>query len=119
MLNTKEIYERVSAHLLTQQAVSEDENGTCRLHGNNKRRCAIGSLIRDDVYRPEIEGVGISYYQNTCDGALLQALYASDVNIYDETIIELLTELEEVHDNANVEEWPALLTMIGRRHALI
>lgn len=119
MLNTKEIYERVSAHLLTQQAVSEDENGTCRLHGDNGRQCAIGSLIHDEVYRPEIEGVGISYYQNTCDGALLQALYASDVNVYDETIIELLTELEEVHDNAQVDEWPALLTMIGRRHALI
>jgi hypothetical protein len=119
MLNTKEIYERVSAHLLTQQAVSEDENGTCRLHGNNQRQCAIGSLIRDDVYRPEIEGVGISYYQNTFDGTLLRALYASDVNIYDETIIELLTELEEVHDSAHVDEWPALLTMIGRRHALI
>jgi len=119
MLNTKEIYERVSTHLLMQRAVSEDENGTCRLHGNNERQCAIGSLIRNDVYSPDIEGLGISYYQHTCDGALLRALYASDINIYDKTIVELLTELEEVHDNAHVDEWPALLTMIGRRHALI
>jgi len=43
-------YERVSAHLLTQRAVSEDENGSCRLRGGDGRKCAIGSLIRDDLY---------------------------------------------------------------------
>jgi hypothetical protein len=39
--------------------------------------------------------------------------------IYERVNVHLLTELEEVHDNAHVDEWPALLTMIGRRHALI
>ena len=119
MLSAKEIYERVSAHLLRQRAVSEDENGSCRLRGSDGRKCAIGSLIRDDLYCNDIEGVGIAYYRHARDGALLRALYASNVDIYDDQIVELLTELEELHDNAHVDEWPALLTMIGRRHALI
>ena len=118
MLSAKEIYERVSAHLLAQRAVSEDENGSCRLRGGG-RKCAIGSLIHDDLYCSDIEGVGIAYYQNSRDGALLRALLASGVDIYNEHIVKLLMELEELHDNTHVDEWPQLLAALGRRHAVI
>ncbi|EKS68981.1 hypothetical protein BURK_028165 [Burkholderia sp. SJ98] len=119
MLSPKDIYERVSEHLLTQRAVSEDDNGSCRLRSPEGRKCAIGSLVRDDVYEPELEGVGISYYRHARDGGLLRALYASKVNAYDPNIIDLLIELEEVHDYAEIEEWPALLAALGRRHAFV
>lgn len=119
MLSAKEIYERVSAHLLAQRAVSEDENGSCRLRGGEGRKCAIGSLIRDDLYRSDIEGVGIAYYRHVRDGALLRALYASNVDVYDDQIIELLLELEELHDNTHVDEWPQLLAALGQRRAVI
>jgi hypothetical protein len=113
MLSEQEIYERVSAHLLTQRTVSEDNNGTCRLRSKDGRRCAIGSLISDEVYRPNIEGIGISYYQHASDGALLQMFYASNVNAYDQEIMALLIELEAVHDDAGVTEWQTLLLDIG------
>lgn len=119
MLSTKDIYERVKAHLLAQRAVSEDENGSCRLRSSDGRKCAIGSLVADDVYRPEIEGIGISYYQHAKDGTLLRALYASEVDAYNPEIIELLIELEEVHDDFGVEQWPQLLDRVGQRHAFV
>ncbi|SAL12808.1 hypothetical protein AWB70_00380 [Caballeronia cordobensis] len=119
MLSPKDIYERVSEHLLTQRAVSEDDNGSCRLRSPEGRKCAIGSLVRDDVYRPELEGVGISYYRHAQDGTLLRALYASQVNAYDPNIIDLLIELEEVHDYAEIDEWPELLAALGKRHAFV
>lgn len=119
MLSPKDIYERVSEHLLTQRAVSEDDNGSCRLRSPEGRKCAIGSLVRDDVYRPELEGVGISYYRHAQDGTLLRALYASQVNAYDPNIIDLLIELEEVHDYAEIGEWPELLAALGKRHAFV
>jgi hypothetical protein len=119
MLSAREVYERVRGHLLTQRAVSEDENGSCRLRGDDGRKCAIGSLIRDDLYCSDIEGVGIAYYQNSRDGALLRALLASGVDIYNEHIVKLLMELEELHDNTHVDEWPQLLAALGRRHAVI
>ena len=119
MLTARDIYERVSNHLLTQRAVSEDENGSCRLRSGNSRKCAIGSLIADELYRPEIEGIGISYYRNAKDGSLLRALYASEVNAYDPDIVELLIELEEVHDDFSVDEWPQLLARVGKRHAFV
>jgi len=119
MLSPKDIYERVSEHLLTQRAVSEDDNGSCRLRSPEGRKCAIGSLVRDDVYEPELEGVGISYYRHARDGGLLRALYASNVNAYDPNIIDLLIELEEVHDYADIDEWPELLSALGKRHAFV
>jgi hypothetical protein len=117
MLTPKDIFERVSAHLLAQQAVSEDDDGSCRLRGANGRKCAIGSLVRDEVYEADLEGVGISYYRHAHDGKLLRALYASNVNAYDPNIIDLLMELEQIHDDAGVEEWPHLLSALGKRHA--
>ncbi|SAK41803.1 hypothetical protein AWB77_00384 [Caballeronia fortuita] len=119
MLSPKDIYERVSEHLLTQRAVSEDDNGSCRLRSPEGRKCAIGSLVRDDLYEPELEGVGISYYRHARDGKLLRALYASNVNAYDPNVIDLLIELEEVHDYADIDEWPELLAALGKRHAFV
>ena len=119
MLSPKDIYQRVSEHLLTQRAVSEDDNGSCRLRSPEGRKCAIGSLVCDDVYEPELEGVGISYYRHAQDGKLLQALFASNVNAYDPNIIDLLIELEEVHDYADIDEWPELLAALGKRHAFV
>jgi len=119
MLSKKEIYERVCAHLLAQGAVSEDDNGSCRLRCEDGRRCAIGSLISDEIYCPNIEGIGISYYQHASDGALLHMLYASNVNAYDQETMALLIELEVVHDDACVTEWPKLLLDIGQCHAFI
>lgn len=117
MLSANEIFRRVSAHLLAQRAVSEDDNGSCRLRGAHGRKCAIGSLVRDDVYEAELEGVGISYYRHAHDGKLLRALYASNVNAYDPAIIDLLMELEQIHDDASVDEWPHLLGALAKRHA--
>jgi hypothetical protein len=117
MLTPKDIFERVSTHLLAQGAVSEDDNGSCRLRSREGRKCAIGSLVRDEVYEEALEGVGISYYRHAHDGHLLRALYASNVNAYDPNVIDLLMELEQIHDDASVDEWPHLLTALGKRHA--
>src|SRR5258707_7495989 len=73
MLTPKEIYEKVTAHLLTQRAVSEDESGSCRLRSTQGRKCAIGSLVSDEWYKPAFEGIGISYYRNARNGDLLRA----------------------------------------------
>ncbi|MDR5830034.1 hypothetical protein P9250_19350 [Caballeronia sp. LP006] len=119
MLSPKDIYQRVSRHLLDQGAVSEDDNGSCRLRSANGRKCAIGSLVRDEHYDPALEGVGISYYRHAHDGKLLRALYASNVNAYDPNVIDLLMELEQIHDDSSVEEWPHRLAVLGKRHAFV
>jgi hypothetical protein len=49
----------------------------------------------------------------------LRALYASNVNAYDPEIAELLIELEEVHDDFRVDEWPQVLARLAERHAFV
>jgi hypothetical protein len=119
MLTPKDIYEKITTHLLTQRAVSEDENGSCRLRSAQGQKCAIGSLVSDELYKPAFEGIGISYYRNARDGDLLRALLESQVDAYRADIIDLLIELEEVHDDTPVEDWPRLLAEIGRNHAFV
>jgi hypothetical protein len=49
----------------------------------------------------------------------LRALHASQVDAYRADIIDLLIELEEVHDDTPVEDWPRLLAELGRNHAFV
>jgi hypothetical protein len=59
MLTPKEICEKVTAHLLTQRAGSKNENGSCRLRSAQGRKCAIGSSVSDQLYKPALEGIGL------------------------------------------------------------
>ncbi|KMQ81084.1 hypothetical protein BPMI_03105c [Candidatus Burkholderia pumila] len=117
MLSPK-VFGHVNAHLLAQNAVSEDDNGSCRFRSGNDRKCAIGSLVRDNLYDAALEGVGISYYRHAQDSVLLRTLYASNVNAYNPNVIDLLIKLEQIHDDASVEDWP-LLAAFGKRHAFV
>jgi hypothetical protein len=105
--------------MLTQQAVSEDEAGSCRLRGYQGRKCAIGCLIREEYYHPALEQLGISYLRNYPDSPLLLALAASGVDVGSRALIELLIELEDIHDATEVSEWPRRLEQLGRELGFI
>ncbi len=100
--------------------MSETTAAHAGLRSAHGRKCAIGSLVSDDVYDPDIEGIGISYYRHARDGKLLQALYASNVNAYDPSIVELLIELEQVSRRRQRRPVaPSAQRALGRRHAFI
>ncbi|KAA1011325.1 hypothetical protein FVF58_15390 [Paraburkholderia panacisoli] len=119
MLDDCAIFERVRCHMLAQQAVSEDETGSCCLRGYQGRKCAIGCLIREEYYHPALEQLGISYFQNYPDSPLLQALAASGVNVRSRPLIDLLIELEDIHDGCAVSDWPSRLERLGREHGFV
>lgn len=119
MLNAFAVFERVRCHMLSQQAASEDEAGSCRLRGYHGRKCAIGCLIRDEHYHPALEQLGISYFRNYPDSPLLQALEASGVNVRSRPLIDLLIELEDIHDGCAVSDWPSRLERLGREHGFV
>ncbi|CAB3802976.1 hypothetical protein LMG28614_05713 [Paraburkholderia ultramafica] len=114
MLDSHAVYERVRHHLLAQQAVSEDETGSCRLRGYQGRKCAIGCLIREEYYDPALEQLGISYLRSYPDSPLLQALAASGVDVRSKAMIGLLIELEDIHDGTAVSDWSCRLEWLGR-----
>jgi hypothetical protein len=118
MRSLDQIFATVRAHLLTQNGVSEDDVGSCRLRGRDGRRCAIGILIDDAHYSERLEGLGISYYTAGQDGPLLKALAMSGVDAYQSRVHALLQDLEEVHDGGEVEAWHDQLDQLAQRHSL-
>jgi hypothetical protein len=119
MLTLQQIYQRVCAHLLAQRAVSEDENGSCRLRGPLGRRCAIGSLVADDHYDAALEGIGIAYYRGGTDGSLPRALRASGIDSRQLDVLDLLVELEDIHDNGDPGNWQDRLAELGERRGFV
>jgi hypothetical protein len=51
----QEIFDRVAVHLLTQKVHSINGIGECCYRGNNNTRCAVGCLIDDEEYHPDMK----------------------------------------------------------------
>jgi hypothetical protein len=68
---------------------STDEDGWCMYRGVDGRRCAVGHLIPDDLYRPSMEVSGVD------DKPVRTVLRAIGVEN-----ISFLYELQKAHDGA-------------------
>lgn len=87
-LSNQEIFDRVLAHMRVQRRASVDDDGACLYRGPNGTACAIGALIRDDEYTPEIEKKNVY--------TLLKGVDRMTVS---EGRRSLLSDLQSVHDN--------------------
>ena len=50
------IFERVARHLFQQGQCAMQERDMCAYRGDGGTRCAVGALIADEEYQPEMEG---------------------------------------------------------------
>jgi len=92
----QEIFSKVESHLLTQNQRSENELG-CR-YRSNELMCAVGCLLNDDVYSTDIEGM----CAHSLPVSVLKTIIKDDEM---ETGINLLGELQDLHDIYTVERW--------------
>lgn len=90
-MTNQEIFDKVTKHLLTQKIAAMVGTGCAYRAG--ARSCAVGALIPDDLYTPEIEGksVGSSINGQQLASVLIQAGFTSDQ-------FSLLRDLQRVHD---------------------
>lgn len=91
----QEVVNFVKDHLLKQGCKSEkrSETGkiTCLYRGPNGTKCAAGCLIPDEDYKPDMEhGKWSSVSMN----------YG-----FERKHIYLISDLQYIHDNVEVEEW--------------
>lgn len=96
----QDILERSTAGVLTQGGASigydEDGDAECRYRAPDGRCCAIGHLISDEHYMPELEGGAITNV--LVSEAVGKSLgHASNVDAGDE---KFLDALQAAHDNA-------------------
>lgn len=115
-MTAQEVFNKVSIHLLTQNAKSLKSSGSSREHnitacsyrGDDGRMCAVGCLIPDERYNIDIEGYSVESYR------VKDML--DDINLKEHT--RLLCRLQYVHDGIDVNEWRNKLKQVANEYSL-
>ena len=91
----KQVFDQVSEHLLSQGMKSKDkETGFC-VYRSNDISCAAGCLISDEEYDPSMEG---NDWVDLVDNGIAPKEHHC-----------LIFDLQGIHDNFDVEDWPKQL----------
>lgn len=106
-MTDQELFDKVATHLLTQNAKSQESDGTCAYRGENGTKCSIGCLIPDDKYDEDFEGKRV--------GSCAELREAAGIS---QNQVSLAGALVVVHDLYLVEDWPAELTSVADIHYL-
>lgn len=103
----REIYDYVRAHLLRQgvrsAGLDRDGNEACRYRGDNGTSCAVGCLIPDEMYRPEMEYLPVG-----------ELVVHDHVPASWSTHVDLLSRLQTIHDLDDPADWSAKLDALAR-----
>lgn len=94
-MNNQEAFDKVCDHLM-QMIVPSKEDGLCVYRGENGLKCAIGTLIPDELYFPSLESYGsVNDLMNTTAKELepIQKLFKG-LNL------NLLIDLQIIHDSS-------------------
>ena len=111
------IFNTVVKHLLTQNKKSMDSTGgamrreICAYRGEGGLKCAVGCLIPDELYTPNMEGVDALWIAT--DHPELKVVPA-----FDEAYRALLGDLQTVHDCNPPELWPRVLSELAVEYEL-
>lgn len=112
-MTNRDIYRKVRDHLLTQNAKSLMEDGTVSAYrGTEGRKCAIGCLINDKDYSPELENCMV--YEARVREAVARSLGV----LMSDFTLSLLSDLQEIHDQHEPRDWEEQLTKLEMRTQL-
>lgn len=106
MFTKQQTFDIVSRHLIRQNAKSRDGKGDCLYRDSNGNRCAAGCLIPDDRYSANLDG-------NTVYASKIEYLF---VDLGHD--IDILKDLQEIHDSYDVEKWREELRLCAISHNL-
>jgi hypothetical protein len=104
-MTAQEVFDTVTAHLLTQKECSKNANGNCAYRGLNGLKCAAGCLIPDECYNPDMEGSNW--------GTLIGGGFGVP-----EVHRNLIARLQTIHDNCPVETWYSNLKELANSKGL-
>jgi hypothetical protein len=122
-LTIQQTFDKVADHLLTQNAKSKKVIGGddldfpkeftsgCAYRGEKGRMCAVGCLIPDELYDPQMENKTSSHVLSSYPK--VQELFenVNDVN-------PLLNDLQALHDDSGPYAWLDGLTGIAEQYNL-
>lgn len=93
-----QIFKKVSLHLLKQGVQSIDSSEGCLYrHETENRKCAIGCLIPDALYKKEMEGSTVDTLVDDYPEVLKHITGSEDLEKSND-VIDLLYDLQAIHD---------------------
>ena len=108
-MTNQEVFTKVKNHLLSQ--MKHSKNGeSCLYRGPDGLKCAIGALIPDDLYTPDLESNDIDHLLEICP-EIASLFHGVDG--------ELLAGLQILHDHQPPSQWSAELRAIAATYNLI
>lgn len=111
-MNTQELFDKVAGHLLAQNERSLGASGRCKYRGMEGKMCAIGCLIDGDHYDVGLEG------QCSDDKDVEAAIAGSIGREITQPERRMLRELQRVHDNEEIVDWPFALKQVADKYGL-
>jgi hypothetical protein len=113
-MDRQKIYDTVKAHLLAQgcKSVELGAFASCLYRGPKDTKCAIGVLIPDALYSPQME--------NKTVDALLRRFPAIEAHLKVESDadVNFLIGIQDVHDASSPDRWPEVLELLAEREGL-
>jgi hypothetical protein len=109
-MKLQEIFDTVATHLLTQGRKAG--RTTPLYHAPDGLTCAVGCLITEKAYSPDIEDLEVMHDD------VLSALRLSGVKPLSYRAMELLQDLQEVHDDNHGLSWRNCLIDVAENHGL-
>lgn len=100
----QQVFDQVAKHLLVQNEKSEKATGGCQYRNPSGLKCAAGCLISDSEYNKGMEGK--RWY------SLVKNKLVSDQHI------ELIMELQDLHDTIEPVYWKIGLKEVAQRFYL-
>ena len=113
MLTLQGVWDVVTSHLMKQGERCTTPDGVPQYRNYRGLCCAVGCLIPDNLYKQDFEGKGLSPLLRTCTA---EAVFGEPA---DKPVLQLLGELQFVHDASPVAEWPAKLTLLKEKYGLL
>lgn len=103
-MTDQEVFTMVATHLLAQNEKAMSANNSfCMYRSPKGLKCALGCLIPDNEYAPELEGK--TFREMQAKGLVPPALLSMNV--------DLIKELQAVHDQWQPERWATRLTIVA------
>lgn len=101
-MTNREIFDKVKDHLLTQNRKSLNSSGDCAYRGLNGAMCAVGCLIPDDEYYPDLEGRSVLSLRLQNVPSINKLTTSNKTSV-------LLRRLQRIHDNIDPTSWEKAL----------
>lgn len=107
-MTDQEAFNRVVVHLNVQRKAARDDTSMCLYRQPfTIKKCAIGCLIPDEMYDPDMEGAYIEHLIENSEGLPFENVHRG-----------LLSALQEAHDMIPVNGWKTELRYIADKFNL-